>query len=131
PLESWALFVIGIYTGLRKGELLGLHWCDVHLDGARPYLAVRFSYDGPPKTKKGRRQVPLLAPAVRAFRELLEARGDAASMTPPKVDSEGRVTWRAPGSLVWPGDDGRRVHDESWDGGWPERRERLGITRPV
>src|SRR5436190_731629 len=35
--------VVGVTTGLRPGELLALHWGDVHLVGNDPYLSVRHS----------------------------------------------------------------------------------------
>jgi len=39
PIE---LFVrLGLYTGLRREEIVGLQWRDVHLEGAAPYLDVR------------------------------------------------------------------------------------------
>lgn len=61
------IFTVAIYTGLRPGELFGLRWRDVHLDGDRPYVHVCRSYDGP--TKTGRvRDVPLLPQALAALR---------------------------------------------------------------
>ena len=58
---------VAIYTGLRQGELWGLHWDDVVLTGDRPEITVRFSHKGP--TKSGRiRRVPLLQPALEALK---------------------------------------------------------------
>lgn len=37
-----AFYVVAIYTGLRIGELLGLRWRDVHLEGAHPSLRVQW-----------------------------------------------------------------------------------------
>jgi integrase len=63
------IFVVGVYTGLRTGELWGLRWADVVLEGERAELVVRFSHDGP--TKSGRvRRVPLLAPAFEVLRRM-------------------------------------------------------------
>lgn len=68
PIER-AAFAVAIYAGLRVGELLGLRWQDVvRLDGGRPQLQIRKSYDGPAKTERARRDVPLLPPAVQALR---------------------------------------------------------------
>ena len=65
------LYTVAIYTGLRQGELWGLHWSDVHLDGHQPRLVVRYSHKGP--TKSGKiRHVPLLAPALEALRRWKE-----------------------------------------------------------
>ena len=35
--------MLGIYTGMRRGEICGLRWSCVHLDGAAPYIEVRRS----------------------------------------------------------------------------------------
>lgn len=66
PEPHRIVYLVAVYTGMRQGELWGLHWRDVHLDGDRPQVVVRFSHGGPPKNGKVR-HVPLLAPA----RELL------------------------------------------------------------
>ena len=62
-----ALYAVAIYGGLRKGEILGLRWENVTLDGPNPELRVRYSYNGPPKTKVSRRTVPLLPPLKAAL----------------------------------------------------------------
>jgi len=66
--ELHPLFATLAYTGLRRGEAMGLRWADVDLD--RRMLTVRRSYDG--KTKSGKhRTVPLptaLVTIVRAYR---------------------------------------------------------------
>lgn len=102
---------MAIFTGLRAGELWGLRWTDVHLDGDTPELVVRHSYRGP--TKGGRvRRVPLL----RQAREALTA-------------------WRvsAPGigtALVFPADGGG-CHAEGYEAGWATWGRRAGIERRV
>jgi len=67
----YPIVVLGLATGLRRGELLALRWRDVELDGAR--LRVEQSLEQTkaglrlkaPKTKHGRRTVTL-APSVVA-----------------------------------------------------------------
>jgi integrase len=66
PEPERLFFTAAIFTGLRQGELLGLHWADVHLDGDRPELVVRYSHRGPTKSGKVRR-VPVLDPVRRAL----------------------------------------------------------------
>ena len=69
-----ALFVAALHTGLRQGELLGLKWTDIDLEGRR--LSVRRALKptdhgldfGPPKNKASRRAVPLTRTAVAALR---------------------------------------------------------------
>jgi integrase len=70
-----ALFVLAVTTGLREGELLGLHWRDVDLDAAT--LQVRSNLQrteaglviDTPKTDASRRQVALTVAAVTALRQ--------------------------------------------------------------
>lgn len=70
-----ALYVLLATTGLRRGEALGLRWCDIDLEKAR--LAVvqtvisvdyKIQFSGP-KTKAGRRSVALDKTTLAALRE--------------------------------------------------------------
>jgi integrase len=71
-----ALYVLAVHTGMRRGELLGLKWADVDLEGAT--IRVRRTLTrtdngrrlalGEPKTKKSRRTVRLTQKAVEALR---------------------------------------------------------------
>jgi integrase len=65
-----ALYVLAVTTGMRQGELLGLQWKDVDLDGGT--LKVNRSvYEGvasPPKTRAGRRTIRLPKLAVAALK---------------------------------------------------------------
>jgi integrase len=75
--KEWKLFVrLLAATGLRRGEALALRWGDVDLGRKRVKVRRRI-YRGefaPPKSKYGRRDVPL-APGLA--RELWRARGKA------------------------------------------------------
>jgi integrase len=67
------LYIVAVHTGLRQGELLGLKWTDIDLDGGK--LSVRRSLKmtedglafGPPKNKASRRSVPLNKTTVTAL----------------------------------------------------------------
>lgn len=71
-----ALYTVAVHTGLRQGELLGLKWSDIGLEGPTGRLSVRRSLKvtpdglgfGPPKNKVCRRSVPLNKTAVAALR---------------------------------------------------------------
>jgi integrase len=74
PLE--ALYVLALTTGMRRGELLALHWADVDLDAG--FVQVRFTVQhiagaqvlfSPPKTARSRRKVALSARAVAALQK--------------------------------------------------------------
>lgn len=68
----WALYVLAISTGLRRGELLGLRWEDLDLE--RGVLRVRRSLTpdtksyNQPKSAKGRRSVGLTPGTVEALK---------------------------------------------------------------
>jgi integrase len=67
----WRLFA---FTGMRRGEVVGLRWADIDLDGGR--LTVRQTISmagdrpnvGTPKTSAGRRVIALDAGTVAALR---------------------------------------------------------------
>lgn len=65
-----ALFELDMFTGLRRGEIIGLRW-DEHVDLARRELTIRNNRtktgDGDTKTGAGRRRVALDDRAVGAL----------------------------------------------------------------
>lgn len=68
------LWATALYAGLRRGELMGLRWCD--LDLARGLLEIAQAWDPKehcmvaPKSHAGNRRVPIAA-ALRSYLELL------------------------------------------------------------
>lgn len=66
-----ALYVLAVQTGMRSGELLGLRWKDVDLEGG--IVQVRRSvFNGhieAPKSVKGNRSIKLTRTSIRALRE--------------------------------------------------------------
>lgn len=82
-----ALWVVALTLGLRRGEVLGLRWCDIDLD--RGTLDVRQTLQRaggslqvvPPKTRRSRRTVPLpriTAGALAAHRTRMDLEAHAA-----------------------------------------------------
>ncbi len=67
------LFRVLAVTGLRISEALALQWKHVHVDGSHPHVKVRRAYTrgtmAPPKTRHGRRDVPLSHDLIRELRE--------------------------------------------------------------
>ena len=94
-------------TGLRWGEASGLRWDDVHLEGLQPYVSVRRAntrvagglQSKAPKSKKGRRDVPLTPEAVAALR---------VQQTRCKELKMAAAAWFDNG-LVFPGDNGQAL----------------------
>lgn len=68
-------FLLAAMTGMRRGEVLGLRWCDLDLEARR--LAITQTLIAPkyqlqlssPKTEKGQRAVALDAATARALTE--------------------------------------------------------------
>jgi len=103
--------LLGVTTGLRRGELLGLRWQDVDLDGAK--LAVRQSLEQTkagglafkqPKTQKGRRVVTLPPIAVEALRRHRADQARERLLLGPAYEDHGLVLAQADGRPVNPED---------------------------
>lgn len=86
-----ALFATLVYTGVRRGEALGLRWIDVDL--SRRIISVRRSYAGLTKSSK-HRSVPI-APPLAAILKVHQTANP----------------WR--GELVFPADGGEMFSPES------------------
>lgn len=76
----YALYVLALYLGLRRAELLGLRWHDISLDaesGRHPFLEIKQTLQRvggelrfvPPKTRTSRRTIPLPPMCVEALRD--------------------------------------------------------------
>jgi len=73
-----AVYVLAIGTGMRRGELLALHWRDVDLD--QGFVSVNWTLSrtkaagircDEPKTRKSRRRIDLEGDCIRALRDHL------------------------------------------------------------
>lgn len=92
-----ALYVVALYLGLRRGELLGLQWAQVDLD--KQTLEVVHSLervDGrlrlkTPKTRTSRRTIPLPRPVVLALRSHRLAQEKERSAAGPEWTESGMV----------------------------------------
>lgn len=63
---------MGLYTGLRQGELLGLQWQDLDLHEGVLYVRrqwTRMGTYGPTKTPAGVRRIPLSADMIKFLKE--------------------------------------------------------------
>jgi integrase len=82
-----AMWLTALMCGLRPGELVGLRWPFVDLDGDDPTIEIaeramevgkKYVGQGPPKTERGKRRIglhPLLVAALRRHREESEMLG--------------------------------------------------------
>lgn len=72
-----ALYALAVLTGMRQGELLGLHWSAVDLDAGTLQVTANLQWDRDeakfdvhaPKTRRSRRRIALSAELVTVLRE--------------------------------------------------------------
>jgi integrase len=71
----YALYSLALLLGLRKGELLGLHWSDLDLESGELTVSQNLQrikgelVVALPKTRYSKRTIPLPAPVVAALRQ--------------------------------------------------------------
>ncbi len=77
PERHRLLFELVAATGVRISEALALRWGDLELDGERPVVRVRSAYVKrhfkPPKSRYGRRAIPIDFALVQALRRARSA----------------------------------------------------------
>lgn len=72
----YVLYFLALTTGMRQGELLGLRWANVNLDGEKPEIRIREQLQRvekrlqfvPPKSKSSIRTIPIDATIVAVLR---------------------------------------------------------------
>ena len=111
PAADRALWATALYAGLRRGELQALHWSDV--DFERGVIRVERGWDrvaGPiaPKSRTGRRRVPLSATLRAYLREHLLCQGRGGhglcfgslperAFDSPTLSARAQAAWRRAG----------------------------------
>ena len=82
PLKYRAFFTLAIYSGFRRGELLGLEWKDIDWDGGvinvrrtSNYTADKGTYTDTTKTKKSQRSLKF-PPVVMELLKMFKAEQD-------------------------------------------------------
>jgi integrase len=105
-----ALYVLAVHTGMRRGELLGLKWSDVDLEGSA--VSVRRTLTctgngkgvalGDPKTKRSRRTVRLTREATEALRGHLTRQLRQIEEARDHYRDEGLVFATEAGTLINP-----------------------------
>ncbi|MBB4919095.1 tyrosine-type recombinase/integrase [Streptosporangium saharense] len=119
-----ALYVLALCLGLRRGELLGLRWVDVDLDGAKLEVIQTLQRVGGrlqfvrPKTNDSERTVPLPSICVEALRE--HRRRQFAERSDHWEDWEEN-------SLVFPSRRGTPMEPDNLRRSWGAIREAAGL----
>jgi integrase len=108
PTSVWIPVVLVAGTGMRRGEICGLHWKDINLKEGE--LHVRHALKvlkgklviGPPKTKKGRRTIPLPSFLVEALVEHRAEQWKRQEELGPAYEDHDLVVPRSSGSYLYP-----------------------------
>ncbi|CAN5892328.1 site-specific integrase [soil metagenome] len=120
----YALFFLALTTGLRRGELLGVRWCDLDLDKGRLSIrqtVISIGYEiqySEPKTARSRRTIALDPASVSALK---------AHRT---RQLEERLAWGSAweeSELVFTREDGRPIHPHSVSGAFERAVKRSGL----
>lgn len=106
--HHWALWYLGANTGMRRGELIGLRWRDVHLDSKR--LSVRHTIvsvgykitPSDPKTARGERTIDLDERTIAVLIEHRDAQREARALVGDGYVDHGLVFTRPTGEPLQP-----------------------------
>ena len=116
--------LLAVTTGMRLGELLGLHWRDVDLKRAK--LAVTQSLQATknglefrqPKTKKSRRSIPLTSTAAEALRQHKKAQLEHRMANADRYEDN---------DLVFPREYGKPWNPRTFSSSWTRQRDSMGL----
>jgi integrase len=108
--DRWApMWRLLAMTGMRRGEVLGLRWADVDLDGGSLTVSQQRTIaggkvvQGPPKTPTGARTIALDGATAAALRSLRRSQAaERLAMGAGWIDTGGLVFAWGDGSPVWP-----------------------------
>ena len=119
-----ALYVLALYLGLRRGELLGLRWQDVDLDKAKLEVVYNLQRVSgalrlvPPKTEDSARTVPLPPECVEALLAHRQRQAAARAKAWPDWEDHG---------LVFPSRRGTPMEPDNLRRSWGLIRQAAGL----
>lgn len=82
--ETYYKVALALATGLRWGEIHGLAWEDVDLDGETPTITIQRSWQGDPKSKTSATTLPISDDAAANLRLWKAEQGEAVYVFPDR-----------------------------------------------
>jgi integrase len=116
--------LLALHTGMRSGEILGLHWRDVDLENAVLTVGTTLqSVDRElimrePKSNAGRRRIPLMGATVEALKAHGSAQAEHIASGESYTDND----------LVVCRKDGNPWHPSTFSAAWIAARNKLGLS---
>jgi integrase len=107
----WPIVVTAVHTGARRSELLALKWDDIDWDQKRVMIcrSVEDSYGGTgprglkePKSRSGRRSIPLSQVALEALRRQKAIQAEQRLQYGPTWNNQGFVFTQKNGDMLKP-----------------------------
>jgi integrase len=127
--RDYKLILTAVYTGLRKGELLGLRWADVDLKKNTLNVRQQLQYISgqgimfkTPKTEKSRRQIPLMPIVAAALKQLKKEQAQEKLIHGSDYEDNDLVFCSENGRPLDPNVLGRRFRKLARKHGHPELR---------
>ena len=130
PTGPHVAILVGLLTGLRPGEVLGLRWTAVHLDGPRPYIDVASELQ---RSQGGRVLTPVDMLKTEQSERGVELTGDLVTALRWWKVEQARMRlaakqWTDTG-LVFTRDDGRSMRFDSLRGQCHRACVAAGVTK--
>lgn len=109
PFQYSVMIQVLLYTGLRRGELLGLEWSDIDfyknllsVNRVSYYITEKGLYTDTPKTEKSRRTIKMSDNLVQLLKEFKQYQQEQAAALGDKWEKSNRLFTNATGAPLNP-----------------------------